>query len=224
MIPVIWVEGVIASGKTRFAKEIAKRLEFKLLEEPVEANFYLDAFYNDPERYAFGMQIFLLHHRYTMKIIASMEAARGVHPGLILDRSIAGDRAFAKLHWRKGNISDLDWQCYNYCYQVMARSISPPTLLLYLDVQPETAYKRMQDRHRGVEDGVPLQYLRELRSVYDELLVEIEAGLVPWHHSVKVSRIIWDTEIITPEAWDAVAATIRDQCGKGECTNIERKR
>ena len=223
MIPIIWVEGLIASGKTRFSREIAKRLELKVLEEPVESNFYLDAFYNDPARYAFGMQIYLLHHRYTMKVIAGMEAARGVHRGLILDRSIAGDRVFAKLHWMKGNIDDLDFKCYDYCYQVMARSINPPTVLLYLDVQPETAYRRMQDRNRGAEEGVPLEYLQELKAVYDELLTEIEAGLVPWHHSVKVSRIIWDMDTVTEEQWDAVAASIRDQCKLGSCTNIGQK-
>lgn len=33
--PLIWVEGVIGAGKTTFAREVAKRLNLRLIEEPV---------------------------------------------------------------------------------------------------------------------------------------------------------------------------------------------
>jgi deoxyadenosine/deoxycytidine kinase len=212
MIPVIWVEGLIASGKTTFARKMAELLGFRVLEEPVEINPYLEEFYKDPKRYAFGMQIYLLHHRFAMKQIAAFEAARGVAKGVILDRSIAGDRVFERLHWNCGNISDLDHQCYEYCYQMMARTILPPTVLIYLNCQPETAFRRMNNRKRKAEAGIPLDYLVDLKNGYDELLESIRRGLVPWSHSVHVERIIWDKDTATDEEWDSVSRTIMDLC------------
>lgn len=208
MVPIIWVEGLLAAGKTKFCHEIAARLEFECIEEPVDSNFYLEAFYEEPPRHAFGMQIFLLHYRYAMKQRASYTAAMADVRGLILDRSIAGDRVFAKLHWQAGNISDLNWRCYQFAYEVMARTIQPPTLLIYLDVQPETAFRRMQQRARPAERGVTLEYLESLRDGYEELLHELRRGLVPWSHAVETTKIVWDRETLTENEWQAVAATV----------------
>jgi len=210
--PIIWVEGVIAAGKSSFAREIAKRLEFEFIEEPVDNNYYLEPFYKDPPKYAFGMQMFLLHYRYAMKQKASYAAMIGDCKGVILDRSIAGDRVFAKLHHDAGNINQLDWRCYNYAYEVMARTIQPPTLFLYLDVQAETALSRMKKRSRNAESAVPIAYLQELKDGYEQLIKELKTGLAPWAHSIEVERIIWDTDTVTDEAWNGVAATINDIC------------
>jgi deoxyadenosine/deoxycytidine kinase len=97
--PLIWVEGIIGVGKSTFSYELAKRLKLRLIEEPVETNPYLEPFYKDPKRYAFGMQVYLLHQRYAMQQLASYEATGvGGYAGAILDRSLSGDRVFAKLH------------------------------------------------------------------------------------------------------------------------------
>jgi len=210
--PILWIEGLIASGKSTFASEISNRLGYMMLEEPVEQNFYLEPFYKDPKKYAFGFQIFMLHHRFAAKQIAAYEAARGVAKGVVLDRSIAGDRVFAKLHNQAGNINDLDFRCYEYCYQMMARTILPPTVLVYLNTQPEVAHRRMQERARGAEAGVPLDYLIKLKAGYEELLAEIRRGLVPWGHSVHVESIIWDRDTASEEEWQHIAKTVEDLC------------
>ena len=215
--PLIWVEGVIGSGKTMFSREIAQRLNLRLLEEPVTGgavdNPYLELFYQDPKKWAFGMQIFLLHQRYAMQQLASFEATGvGGYDGAILDRSLSGDRVFAKLHVAEGNIEPLDWQTYETAYQIMARSLLPPTLLVFLDVQPETAYERMCLRARKAEGGVPLEYLVKLREGYQELLAEAERGLLPWSHAVRVCRIPWDSATTSSKDWDRVAQTVRGAC------------
>lgn len=210
--PVVWVEGLIAAGKSTFAREISKRLGFLMLEEPVEQNFYLEPFYKDPKKYAFGFQMLMLHHRFAMKQIAAYEAARGVVKGVVLDRSIAGDRVFAKLHNQTGNIDDLDFRCYEYAYQMMARTILPPTVLIYLNTQPEVAYRRMKARARGAESGVSLDYLVRLKAGYEDLLAEIRRGLVPWGHAVHVESIIWDRDTASEEEWQHVAKTVEELC------------
>ncbi len=211
--PLIWVEGLIGCGKSTFSREIAKRLNLRMLEEPVETNPYLSLFYQDPKKWAFGMQVFLLHQRFAMQQLASYEATGvGGYEGAVLDRSLSGDRVFAKLHVDAGNIEQLDWQTYNTAYQIMCRSLLPPTLLIFLDVQPETAFERMQGRGRKAEVGVPLDYLIKLREGYQDLLNEAERGLLPWSHAVRVCRIPWDPATVSSKDWDAVSKTILGAC------------
>jgi len=213
MKPLIWVEGIIGCGKTTFAREVGKRLGFLVLEEPVEDNPYLGPFYQNPAKYAFGFQIFMLHRRYAMQRAAacvSIGAFAGA--GAILDRSIAGDCVFAKMHMQSGNIDPIDWKTYEMAYEIMCNTLLPPTLLVYLDAQPETAFKRMQMRNREAESKVPLSYLKELRAGYTKLIEEAERGLRPWGHAVKVRQLVWDPVSAIPD-WDAVASTIGDACG-----------
>jgi deoxyadenosine/deoxycytidine kinase len=210
MKPLLWVEGIIGCGKTTFTKEVGNRLNLRVLQEPVDSNPYLAKFYKDKAKYAFAMQIFLLHKRFAMQQLASMEATGvGGFDGAILDRSLAGDRVFAKMLCSSGDISQLDWENYENCYDIMCRTLLPPTRLIFLDVQPETAYERMQARNRDAEAGVPLDYLRALRDGYLQLIEEAERGLTPWSHAVKVLRLVWDPINDMPN-WDRVADSIRD--------------
>lgn len=212
MKPLLWIEGIIGCGKTTFAREIGKRLNFQVIEEPVSDNPYLEVFYKDPAKHATMMQIYLLHRRYALqKAAALVSLGVGQFSGAILDRSLSGDRVFAKLHMQAGNISELDWNTYEMCYNVMCHTLLPPTRLIFLDVQPETAYQRMKTRSREAESSVPLEYLQGLRSGYQELLKEAERGLMPWGHAVKVTTLIWDPVSAMPD-WDAVAATVLDAC------------
>lgn len=214
--PLIWAEGIIGAGKTTFSREVGKRLSLRIIEEPVESNPYLEKFYQDPKTYAFGMQMHLLGKRFIMQQLASCEATGvGGYEGAILDRSLSGDRVFAKLHRNAGNINDLDWHTYEMVHNFMVRQLLPPTVLVFLDVQPETAYNRMKKRSRNAESGVPLSYLKELRAGYQELLTEAERGLLPWAHAIRVTRIVWDPDAATPEQWDAVANTVKDSCRMG---------
>lgn len=211
--PLIFVEAIIGAGKTTFSREISKRLNLRLLEEPVETNPYLEKFYKDPKQYAFGMQMFLLHQRYAMHQLGSYEAVGvGGYSGVILDRSLPGDRVFAKLHYEAGNINELDWNTYEMAHLIMCRSLLPPTLLIFLDVQPETAFQRMKVRSRSSESEVPLDYLIKLRKGYQELLKEADHALLPWAHAVKICRIPFDFDLHSKEEWDSVASTISEAC------------
>lgn len=211
--PLIWVEGIIGAGKTTFSREVAKRLSLRMIEEPVDDNPYLALFYKDPKKYAFGMQVFLLHRRYLIQRLAADEATGlGGYGGAILDRSLSGDRVFAKLHMQEGNIERIDWETYEMAYDLMCRTLLPPTLMIFLDIQPETAFERMQRRNREAEVGVPLDYLKKLRDGYQELLSEAEHGLLPWAHAVRICRIPWDPDTLNASQWDAVAATVQAAC------------
>lgn len=213
--PLIWVEGLIGCGKSTFSEEVGRRLDLRIVEEPVEGNPYLGKFYQNTAKYAFGMQMFLLHQRYAMQQLASYEATGiGNYQGAILDRSLSGDRVFAKMLRDQGYIDPLDWETYEMAYSIMARTLLPPTLLIFLDVQPITAFNRMQRRNRSEESSVPLDYLVKLRAAYNDLLHEAESGMLPWAHAVRVSRMVWEPDTLSSEQWDNVAQTVKDMCRK----------
>jgi len=207
--PVIWVEGPIGSGKTTLAEVLSRELGLRLIQEPVESNPYLALFYQDPKRWAFPMQVELLHRRFAMQKIASYEATgEGGYPGAVLDRGLPGDRVFARLHMLEGNMDELEWQTYERAYDVMACSLVPPSLMIYLDVEPEVALHRVQTRARDAESGMRLEYLEKLQRGYLDLLVEIQSGKHAWSRGMEVMRLAWNTD---NQPTDQLVEALRDK-------------
>lgn len=198
--PVIWVEGIIGCGKTTLTQKLAQALGLRPIFEPVDSNPYLARFYEDPKRWAFPMQIELLHRRYNMQQLAVREATLGgEYAGAVLDRGMPGDRVFCKLHMLAGNMSELEWDTYQLAYEVMACSLVPPSLLLFLDVEPEVALERVRARAREAEVTVDLEYLNDLRKGYLDLMAEIESGEHVWSRGMGVKRLAWNTDYLPTE-------------------------
>ncbi len=193
--PILWIEGIIGAGKSTITQKLAEALGLRAIFEPVESNPYLERFYKEPGRWAFPMQMHLLHARYAMQKIAAYEATmNGGYHGAILDRGLPGDRVFARLHMLAGNMDELEWQTYEAAYDSMTCSLIPPSLMIFLDVEPEVAFDRVKERARGAEVGMELQYLKDLRKGYLDLMVEIESGEHAWSRGMKIMRLAWNTD------------------------------
>ncbi len=192
MGPVIWVEGNIGSGKTTLTKRLAETLDLRPFLEPVESNPYLKRFYEDPKRWAFPMQVALLSHRYAMQKAAMWEAVLG--RGAILDRGLPGDRVFCRLHMLAENMSQLEWQTYDQLYNIMACELRVPSLIVFLDVEPDVALRRIKKRARGAEVGIDIDYLERLRAGYMDLLVQIDSGQHAWAQGMSSLRVAWNAD------------------------------
>jgi deoxyadenosine/deoxycytidine kinase len=130
-----------------------------------------------------------------MQQLAAREATlQSEYKGAVLDRGMPGDRVFCKLHMLEGNMSELEWMTYQKAYEVMACSLIPPSLLLFLDVEPEVALERVQKRGRSAEAGISLEYLDKLRKGYLDLLAEIESGAHPWSRGMSIKRLPWNMD------------------------------
>lgn len=193
--PVIAVEGIIGAGKSTLTEKLAEALKLRPIFEPVDSNPYLKDFYDNPKRWAFPMQIELMANRLALQQLAAFEATSiGGYNGAILDRSLPGDRVFCKLHYLAGNISEREWLTYEKMHEYMTCNIKTPTLVLFLDVEPETAFERVKKRARSAEVTVDLEYLKTLRKGYLDLLIDIESGQHSWSTGMSVRRVAWNID------------------------------
>ena len=196
-LPILWVEGLIAAGKTTLVKILAELLGYRALYEPVTDEELLHLFYRDPKRWAFAFQIEMARRRGTLHELAILESQVVGTPwkGTIIDRGLPGDHVFASLHHANGNITDVEWRIYEELYRkwMFVPNIQP-TMLIYLDVEPEVALARIQERGREAEKGVDIDYLRAVHGAYNDMMRGVERGEHPWSRGMRVLRIPWNTD------------------------------
>lgn len=177
----IGISGIIGVGKSTLARHLGNVFNSSVYYEPVEDNKYLSLFYSDIKKYSFPMQVYLLNHRFEQhqQIVWSKT-------NIIQDRTIYEDVIFAKMLRDSGMMDELDFQTYRHLYQNMSNYIHRPDLIVYLDVEPEEALRRVQLRSRECETTVTLEYLTSLKQGYEDWLQDIEPR-------IPVLRVDWNT-------------------------------
>ncbi len=190
---LIGIAGTIGAGKSSLCSELVKVLPeitgepWKILPEPVTDNPYLGLFYEEPKRWAFTMQMFLLLRRF--------EAACVPEDGInyIQDRTLQEDRIFAILAHKRNLMTDEEFSVYEGYYKVLSssRRILRPDITFYLQVSHETSLSRIEKRGREVEGG--LHSTEEGKSYLKELIEEYERERVsPSHRGRKWKTLDWN--------------------------------
>ena len=185
----IGIAGTIGVGKSTLTTDLARALNFEPILEEVDGNPYLDRFYNDMKSYGTMMQVWLLNHRFRQHREFVTRISLGKIRGVVQDRTIWEDTIFARMlndHPEK-IISDLDYNTYLDLFDNMVlRELVFPQLLIYLDVAPETAMKRIHARGRVMEKTITLEYLKALQSNYEQFIGEMEQA------GVRILRLKWE--------------------------------
>lgn len=176
----IGVAGIIGAGKSTLAAALGEHLDLDVYYEPVDDNEYLEDFYRDTARYSFAMQIYLLNRRFQQH----QEIIWRGRPA-VQDRTIYEDAVFAKMLSDTGLMDPRDYRTYLELFRHMSNFMCKPTLIIYLDVSPETSLERIGSRGRSVESGVSLAYLKALYEEYERFLADI--GKV-----IPVIRVSWN--------------------------------
>ncbi len=177
----ISVEGNIGAGKSTFLKKITNDLMCQLLLEPCNEwqniNGYnlLDAFYKDIKRWAYSFQLyaFLTRIEAIEKKLDSLN-----NDFFISERSIFADRyVFAEVCYENNNMNELEWNMYKKwfdwtIYRQNKRIL--PSGIIYLKVNPEISFHRINIRGRSEEKNIPIEYLNALSNKYDLLFLKKE--------------------------------------------------
>ncbi|MMZ43608.1 Deoxyadenosine/deoxycytidine kinase [compost metagenome] len=164
---ILSIIGVPGSGKSSLAKAMSVREGLTLFPEPVESNPYLTDYYADPARYAFNMQVFLLHERYKQTLKA-LECKTKV----IMDASMHVNDIFSIMQRKSGIMSETDFLTYKTLSQTLRLQAAEPGLVVYLKCRPETAVQRIMKRGRKSEFQAPLSYWYDINETYDEWFAE----------------------------------------------------
>lgn len=173
----ICVLGIIGSGKTTLARALQKVISERTgrcegLWEPVEGNPLLPLYYEDPKRYALSMQIYMLNRRLEQQRVAQDLALMGVSS--VQDSSLFGDSCFVEMLRKDGILSPEEVDVYSQLFANMSRDVMYPSLIIYLDCEPETAKVRIEKRGRECEKGIPVEYLAKLKDELDVLVDEFK--------------------------------------------------
>jgi len=199
--PIVWMAGNISVGKTTVPKEFSKFLGYRPFYELADKNPYLKLFYKNFKRWAFPMQIHLMQRRYAQHQSAAYDSlSHSEWNGSIIDRGLPGDRVFAEAHFDEGNIHELEWDTYQEMYELMTRTLTPPSVMIFLKATPKVCYERARgntssrnrDSETPMEDDDFYQYLVKLETYYDRLIEDIKSGAHTWSNGIQVEILDWN--------------------------------
>ncbi|PYR44894.1 MAG: deoxynucleoside kinase [Acidobacteria bacterium] len=198
----IAVEGPIAAGKTALAERLAARLEAATVLEAGENPFLAD-FYADRPGAALQAQLFYLLNRHRQQ--TSLRQADLFHQITISDFLFDKDKIFAYL-----NLDDNELFIYQRLYDLLARDVAPPDLVIYLQAPTEILLRRLRGRRQDPEavvyepDG---DYLRELNKAYHHFFFHYDATPL-----LVVETSDFDSDV-SDEALDDLIKQIRTMTG-----------
>ena len=169
---MITIDGVVGVGKSTLMDMMVNELGYTPFEEPVVNNPILDKFYYDRKRYSFPLQIFFLNARFK-HIKKESQISKSV-----LDRSIYGDVIFAKMLKDSEEMSEEEFNIYQELFNNMLQHCKPPALMIYLEVSPEEAVRRITKRGRDYELATEISYWERLNKEYRTYFNEYDVSPV----------------------------------------------
>jgi len=158
------VAGNIGVGKSMVTTMIGEVFDWRMFFEPVINNPYLEDYYQDMKRWSFHLQVYFLSKRFEVqkKILDKPGSA-------VQDRTIYEDvEIFAPTLHRMGCMDDRDYENYREIFRNMTAFLQPPDLIIYMDCKPGTALARINQRGRGCESNIPLDFLTRLDAAYGD--------------------------------------------------------
>ena len=170
----IAIAGNIGSGKTTLTQLLARHYGWEPRFEAVATNPYLEDYYRDISRWSFNMEVFFLKERFR-DLIAISQARHTI----VQDRSIfEGVYVFMENNRAMGNLSDRDYKTYMDLFSQMMSVVRLPDLLVYLRASVPHLVGNIQQRGRGYEQTMQLDYLENLNRRYENFIARYEGRLM----------------------------------------------
>ena len=133
----------------------------KLILEQFADNPFLPLFYNDPERYAFTVELFFMTERYK-------QLQQELSTDLFYDFTIA-DYSFVKtLLFARQNLKDQEFRLFQKMYAVLAQSFPTPDLYVYFHRSADILQGNINKRGRAYENKISNAYLEGIQNSYFE--------------------------------------------------------
>jgi deoxyguanosine kinase len=205
------VEGPIGVGKTVLAERLAARLDATTILEDADNPFLVD-FYADRPGAALQAQLFYLLNRHRQ--LTGVRQADLFLQATVCDYLFDKDKIFAYL-----NLDDNELFIYQRLFDLLARDIPAPDLVVYLQAPTDVLIDRLRRQPADGEGDLPRvgeDYLKELNEAYQHF----------FFHYTATPLLVVETSEFDPEtddsALDDLVCQIRGM-GKGTRYYVARK-
>lgn len=170
----IAIAGNIGAGKTTLTKMLSRHYGWEPRFESVGFNPYLEDYYADIRRWSFCLETYFLKERFK-DMLAVMQSDHTI----VQDRSIfEGVYVFVTNNYRRGDLSDRDYETYMELFHNMQHVMRLPDLMIYLRMSVPALIAHIQKRGRDYEQTMQLDYLRDLNDRYEDFIRNLYKGRV----------------------------------------------
>jgi deoxyguanosine kinase len=166
----ITIEGNIGAGKTTLAHLLSRHYKARLVLEQFADNPFLPKFYENPQQFAFPLELFFMAERYKQlkDLIQQKDLFRSV---------TISDYLFTKcLLFAKVNLPDDEFRLYQRLFEIIHQQLIQPDILIYLHAPVSKLQMNIKKRNRSYEQNIPDAYLFSLQETYTNYIR---------HHNVK---------------------------------------
>jgi len=156
----ITIEGCIGAGKTTLSSKIASEFGAKLILEQFEENAFLPKFYEDPEHYAFPLEMSFLAERYRqLRDLLS-------HGDLFASFTIADYFIDKCIIFSKNTLQSDEYALYTKLYNIITSFLPRPEILIYLYKDLDLLISNIKKRGRDYEQNISPKYLSDIQEGY----------------------------------------------------------
>ena len=156
----VTIEGNIGAGKTTLAHLLSKHYQARLVLEEFADNPFLPKFYENPQQYAFPLELFFMAERY--KQLKELLQTKDMFQSVTIS-----DYLFTKcLLFAKVNLLDEEFRLYQKLFEIINPQIVQPDLLIYFHSPVSKLQENIRKRNRSYEQSIPNDYLFSLQETY----------------------------------------------------------
>lgn len=160
----VTIEGNIGAGKTTLAHLLSKHYNARLVLEEFADNPFLPKFYENPEQYAFPLELFFMAERY--KQLKELLQTKDMFQQITIS-----DYLFTKcLLFAKVNLPDEEFRLYQKLFEIINPQIVQPDILIYLHSPVNKLQENIKKRNRQYELSIPNDYLFNLQETYTQYI------------------------------------------------------
>src|SRR3982751_3116322 len=156
----ITIEGNIGAGKTTLAHLLSKHYNARLVLEQFADNPFLPKFYENPQQFAFPLELFFMAERF--KQLKELLQQKDLFQNLTIS-----DYLFTKcLLFSKINLPEDEFRLYQRLFEIINQQIIQPDIIIYLHAPVEKLQKNIKKRKRSYEQKIPDAYLFNIQETY----------------------------------------------------------
>jgi len=157
--PFITVEGNIGVGKTTFSKMLADVFNYHIVLEEFADNPFLPKFYEQPERYAFSLELFFMAERYRQ--LGDLRDQDLFSKGIVSDYFFIKSKLFAE-----NNLTNDELLLFNRLSDIALKNLPKPDLIIYLHSKVSRLQENIKKRARSYEQDISDDYLLDIQNKY----------------------------------------------------------